>query len=87
MPLTSSAAARFGTQMLVNLTNPFTQAPTTIDNTRLVNAANDTQGRFEAIVGIPFVDGNIIHDGPAVTGVLCYLLKRSGKAGQVMKDT
>lgn len=87
MPITSSAAGRYGAAFLISLTNPYLTTATTIDNGRLVFAANDAQGRFETVVGVTYDDANIRHIGVVVTGVLCYLYKRSGKAGQVKTDT
>jgi len=84
--LTTEATNRFGAQYLINLTNPFNTSETTVDATRLANAAADAQGRFEVVVGVAYDEDNARHTQAGVTGVHCFLLKRSGKTGAAVEQ-
>lgn len=81
MALSDEVQNRYGTQYLANLTNPFSNSPTTIDTGRLGKAVDDATGEFEAAVGVTFDLTAKAHVAVACTGVVCYLLRRSGLGG------
>tara|TARA_R100000808_G_scaffold20444_1_gene44198 strand:- start:746 stop:1186 length:441 start_codon:yes stop_codon:yes gene_type:complete len=82
MSLTLNVQNRYGTQFLVNLTNPTDPTATAIDTTRLSNACTDTEADFGVYAGIVYDDTVASHVAVAVEGVVAKLAIRTGTGGQ-----
>tara|TARA_B100000686_G_scaffold145595_2_gene153094 strand:- start:366 stop:806 length:441 start_codon:yes stop_codon:yes gene_type:complete len=82
MSLSTNVQNRYGTQFLVNLTNPTDPSATSIDSTRLSNACTDTEADFQIYAGIIYDDTVATHVAVAVEGVVAKLAIRTGTGGQ-----
>ena len=82
MTLTANVQNRYGTQFLVNITNPTDPTATAIDTTRLSNACTDTEADFKIYSGIIYDDAVDTHVAVDVEGVIAKLAIRTGTGGQ-----
>jgi len=81
MAIADDVIARYGSQYLVNLTNPYDPTQTTVDTTRLGLAVTDVGADF-ANRGLALDDAEAQHVNVAVAGVIAKLKQRAGmKAG------
>lgn len=81
MALVDEVQNRYGTQYLVNLTNPQLPSATSIDSTRLSNASTDVQADFKIIAGVTYDNSVDTHVSVAVDGVIAKLRMRNGQGG------
>ena len=85
MALTDDVKGRYGTEFLVNLTNPYAPDQTSIDATRLDYACTDTETDFITYCGMTYADVNTNYNsagiGVAIEGVIAKLQMRTGAAG------
>jgi len=87
MSLTLNVQNRYGTQFLVNLTNPSDPSATTIDTTRLSNSCTDTEADFKIYAGTIYDDTDARHVTVAVDGVIAKLAVRTGTGGNYARVT
>ena len=80
--MTLNVQNRYGTQFLLNITNPTDPTATAIDTTRLSNACTDTEADFKIYSGIIYDDTVDTHVAVAVEGVVAKLAIRTGTGGQ-----
>lgn len=86
MSLTLNVQNRYGTQFLVNLTNPTDPSSTTIDTTRLSNACTDTESDLKIYCGVVYNDNDARHVSVAVDGVVAKLAVRTGTGGNYARS-
>tara|TARA_Y100000310_G_scaffold334113_1_gene413076 strand:- start:2979 stop:3440 length:462 start_codon:yes stop_codon:yes gene_type:complete len=87
MSLTLNVQNRYGTQFLVNITNPADPSATTIDTTRLSNSCTDTEADFKIYAGTTYDDTDARHVTVAVDGVIAKLAIRTGTGGNYARAT
>ena len=78
MALIDEVKARFGTQYLVNLSNPYLETGTTIDETRLGKACTDVEADIETFAGVEFDLTDARYVSLAIAGVELKLLIWNG---------
>lgn len=78
MALIDEVKARFGEQYLVNISNPYDETATTIDDTRLGKACTDVEADFETFGQVEFDASEPQHVSLAVAGVEMKLLVWGG---------
>lgn len=92
MGLSDDVQGRYGTEFLVNLTNPFAPDQTGIDTTKLSYACDDVKGDIITIAGMTYDDlmANVKWAFPttsvAVEGVVAKLQLRTGAAGSTANE-
>jgi hypothetical protein len=74
--------ARFGAELLVQLTNPQSTNGNTLDTTRLANAARDAESMFKVVVGVVYDNANVDHRAYAVPAVVELLRVYIGQLPQ-----
>jgi phage gp36-like protein len=86
--LSSNVQARYGAQLLRNLTNPQNSTATTLDTARLTAACNDVAGDFRIYCGVVYDDTDARHIGVGCECVITKLRLYSGqvKVEDVQKD-
>lgn len=75
MALTDEVIARYSNQDLVNLTNPKSTSATTVDTTRLANAATDVGAYFKIYANITYDNTVATHVALGIEGVVLLLEK------------
>jgi len=85
--LAAAVTTRYGTQFLVEMTNPDDSSTTTVDSAVLNAAATDCIGAFQMETGIAFDPDNYTHVYVCVGGVMACLVRyKSRDAGIMSKN-
>lgn len=80
MALTDEVQNRYGTQYLIELTNPANSGEITIDTDRLDNSIKDVQAFFEIYAGVVYDNDNSHHVATGVEGVETFLIMYKSRA-------
>ncbi len=89
MALSDEVQTRYPASLLISLTNPDTNAATSIDTDTLNAAVADVQAQFEISAGLEYDNDEATHVVTACEGVITLLklrLGQSGEAGQRLWD-
>lgn len=70
--------ARYSSTLAVKLTNPDAEGATTVDSTRLTNAATDVKADIQVLCGVTYDSTDARHVAAAVEGVRLRLLAYKG---------
>jgi len=87
MALTDEIAARFTNQKLVELTQLDNTSATTVDSTKLAQAASDAKNEFQRVTGLAYDETDSTHHTVGWLGVVYYLLLYGGRSsGESLKE-
>lgn len=84
MSLSSNVQSRYGSQLLINASNPQNSGGTTLDTARLALACTDVEAAFKVMCGVEYDDTVATHVAYAVEGVYVRLQVLTG---HVNKDS
>lgn len=85
MALTDEVQTRYPASLLISLTNPDTNAASSLNTTVLNAAVADVEAQFEITAGIEYDNAEATHVVTACEGVIALLKLRLGQSGETAK--